>query len=459
MENVRIVDILEWTRGKLYSGNAMDKVAGICIDSRVAKPSQTYVAIKGERFDGHSFIEDVFEKGARSFIKEARVEVNRRIRDLSSIVEVEDTTAALADIARGYKSLFDVKCVGITGSCGKTSTKTMVYNVLSKKYKTHRNKGNFNNHIGLPLTMFELDKSHEAAIFEMGMSNLGEIDLLASIARPQIAIITNIGYSHIENLGSRENILKAKMEVTNFLDDDSILIVNGDDELLKGIDPNGGYRIVKFGFEGHNDIICTGYDQDEYGIRFKVLIHGSETEFYVPSRGRHNIYNALAAICTGIEADIDIKDIVSGVALFENEKMRLDIIEKSFIIINDAYNANPDSMKSALDFMTSYEGRRKICVFGDMLEMGSYAREGHEMVGKHASDKVDIMITVGKDSKYILDEALKNGLNCGRHFESRDDASKYIKAIVKPKDVVLVKGSRGMKMEEIVISLEERSSI
>ncbi len=459
MENVRILDILEWTRGRLYSGNAMDTVSSICIDSRTVKSGQTYVAIKGERFDGHSFIEDAFEKGARSFIKEIGVEVKDVIRDLSSIVEVEDTTAALADIARGYRSLFDMKCVGITGSCGKTSTKTMVYNVLSKKYNTHRNKGNFNNHIGLPLTMFQLCKTHEAAVFEMGMSDLGEIEMLASIARPQTAIITNIGYSHIENLGSRENILRAKMEVTKFFDEDSLLIVNGDDEYLRGIEPNGRYRIVRFGFEGHNDVICTGYEQEEGGIRFKVMMYGTETEFYIPSRGMHNIYNALAAICAGAESNVDLEDIVSGVALFQNEKMRLDIIEKSFIIINDAYNANPDSMKSAIDFAASYDGRRKICILGDMLEMGSYAREGHEMVGRHAAEKVDIIITVGRDSKYILEEALKNGLKSGMHFESRSEASKYIEEIVMPKDIVLVKGSRGMKMEEIVNFLAERSSI
>lgn len=344
--------------------------------------------------------------------------------------------------------------VAVTGSTGKTTTKDMIYSVLSSKYNTLKTEGNFNNHIGLPLTIFKLKDEHECAILEMGMSSFGEIEYLSNIVNHKIAVISNIGLSHIENLGSREGILKAKLEITKNFTNDNTLIINADDEYLKTLKKKElNYNLKTFGFEKESDLYCTGYKMNETGIDFECIVHNQKEEFFIPARGKHNIYNAMAAILTGIQLGLSIDRIKKGLLNFKNGKMRLDILKTdSFEIINDAYNASPDSMKAALNILGEYKKNRKIAVLGDMLEMGEYAKNGHELVGEYANGNSDLIITVGKDSKHIGNGAIKKGFNGQNviHFNSNSQVIDYLKNTLKKDDVILIKGSRGMKMEEIV---------
>lgn len=456
MEDVTFNEAAAWCKGTVAAGDSQALLGGISIDTRKIAPGETYVAIVGERLDGHDFIGAACEKGAGKFIVEPERVGDKSFYAGSTVLEVEDTTRALGDIARGYRGRFDIPYIGVTGSCGKTSTRNMVWSVLSQKLITHKNSGNFNNHIGLPLTMFELTSRHQAAVLEMGMSGFGEIEYLASIVRPSIAVITNIGYSHIENLGSKENIMKAKLEITSYFDETCTLIVNGDDEHLKRLTPKG-YKLIKFGFEPGNDIACTGVSEQGKNLEFHVNLNGNEERFSIPSKGMHNVYNAMAAMAVGIECGLSLDEIRRGLLQFENEKMRLDIVEKSFIIVNDAYNANPDSMKAAIDFLAGYEGKRKIAVLADMLEMGEFSREGHEIVGEYAAGRVDLLVSVGNAAAYISSRARECGLADALHFDDRQSAMDYLDGVVRPGDVVLVKGSRSMKMEEIANHLQEGS--
>lgn len=456
MEDVTFNEAAAWCKGVVAAGDSQAMLGGISIDTRKIAPGETYVAIVGERLDGHAFIGAACEKGAGKFIVEPERIDDKSFYAGSTVLEVEDTTRALGDIARGYRERFDIPYIGVTGSCGKTSTRNMVWSVLSQKLITHKNSGNFNNHIGLPLTMFELSSKHQAAVLEMGMSGFGEIEYLASIVRPRIAVITNVGYSHIENLGSKENIMKAKFEITAYFDETCTLIVNGDDEHLKRLRPKG-YKLIKFGFEPGNDIVCTGVSEQGENLEFHVDWNGNEEKLSIPSKGMHNVYNAMAAMAVGIECGLSLDEIRRGLLQFENEKMRLDIVEKSFIIVNDAYNANPDSMKAAIDFLAGYQGKRKIAVLADMLEMGEFSREGHEIVGEYAAGRVDLLVSVGSAAAYISSRARECGLADALHFDDRQSAMEYLDGVVKPGDVVLVKGSRSMKMEEIANHLQEGS--
>ncbi|SHH12417.1 UDP-N-acetylmuramoyl-tripeptide--D-alanyl-D-alanine ligase [Tepidibacter thalassicus] len=462
MNSIKIEEILDCTDGKLIKGNREYLVSNICIDSRKALEGGLFIPLIGEKFDGHSFILNAYKKGIKSFLKDENHNIDLNFDDIN-VIEVKDTTKALGDIAKFYKSKFPINYVGVTGSTGKTTTKDIIHSVLSSKYKTLKNEGNFNNHIGLPLTVFNLNNEYECAVLEMGMSSFGEIEYLANIVEPKIAVISNIGFSHIENLGSREGILKAKLEITSNFKENSILIVNGDDEYLRKLkNKNLNYKLKSFGFEKYNDLYCIRYKMDEKGIYFNCAVYNNEEEFFIPARGKHNIYNAMAAILVGIELNLNIDEIKNGLLNFKSSKMRLDILKNSLLtVINDAYNASPDSMKAALEVLGEYKNNRKISVLGDMLEMGDYAQKGHRMVGKYAKNNSDIILTVGKNSEYIGIQALDEGFDEKniKHFKSNLEVINYLKKILKANDVVLVKGSRGMMMEEIVEFLNNNNTI
>ncbi|KXZ39546.1 UDP-N-acetylmuramoyl-tripeptide--D-alanyl-D-alanine ligase [Alkalithermobacter thermoalcaliphilus JW-YL-7 = DSM 7308] len=456
MNPISIEEIVIATNGELIKGNGKDLVNNISIDSRKTKKKDMYIALIGEKFDGHDFIKDAYEKGANTFVIDKNHHIDLISEDIN-IIKVEDTTKAIGDIAKFYRDKFKIHYVGVTGSTGKTTTKDMIYAVLSSKYKTLKTEGNFNNHIGLPLTIFNLESYHEAAILEMGMSSFGEIEYLAEIARPHIAVISNIGFSHIENLGSREGILKAKLEITSQFSKDNILIINGDDEYLKTVkNKKVDYKIKSFGFNFDNDLKCIKYETNEDGTQFTVELYNKEYDFFTPARGKHNIYNAMAAILVGMELNLSIEEIKKGLLDYKATNMRLDIIKKgNIIIINDAYNASPDSMKAALDVLNEYKNNRKIAVLGDMLEMGEYSKQVHEIVGSFAKDKSDIIITVGNNSRYIGYKAIEEGFEKSNvyHFSTNEEVVELLEKIISDDDVVLVKGSRGMRMEKIVEAL------
>ncbi|WFD09155.1 UDP-N-acetylmuramoyl-tripeptide--D-alanyl-D-alanine ligase [Tepidibacter hydrothermalis] len=458
MKAINISEIIDNTKGKLIQGNKEALIKSISINSKSVDEEGLFIPLIGEKFDAHDFVNDAYKNGCKTFLKDKNHDFNFNSEDIN-IIEVEDTTKALGDIARLYKEKFLINYVAVTGSTGKTTTKDMIYSVLSSEYNTLKTEGNFNNHIGLPLTIFKLKDEHQCAILEMGMSSFGEIEYLSNIVNHKIAVISNIGLSHIENLGSQEGILKAKLEITKNFTKDNTLIINADDEHLKTLkNKELNYKLKTFGFEKDNDLYCVEYKMNETGIDFECIVHNQKEEFFIPARGKHNIYNAMAAILTGIELGLNINQIKKGLLNFRNGKMRLDILKTdTFEIINDAYNASPDSMKAALDILGEYKQNRKISILGDMLEMGEYAESGHELVGEYAVGNSDLIITVGKDSKHIGNGAMKKGFDQKNtiHFNSNEQVIDYLKNILEKDDVVLIKGSRGMRMEEIVNFLND----
>ncbi|SDK40419.1 UDP-N-acetylmuramoyl-tripeptide--D-alanyl-D-alanine ligase [Natronincola ferrireducens] len=447
--------------GKVICKGIIEYINGVSTDSRRIEENNLFIPLEGERFDGHKFIEVAKNKGASAILYKKGKHIPMEGLNNVYIIEVEDTLKALQQISKYYRDLFSIPFIGITGSTGKTSTKDMVSSVLACKFNILKNIGNLNNEIGLPLTVFNLDNQHEIAVLEMGMSNFGEILDLTEIARPNIAVITNIGLSHIEHLGSRENIMKAKMEIATYLGDDDYLLLNGDDDLLRTLkNQKSSYKKIFFGFSPENDIYPKNLmDLKEEGFTFDIEIDGEDHHFQINQPGIHNVYNSLIAIWIGLYHNMTIEAIQKGLESNIPSKMRLEILKlKDIKVINDAYNANPDSMKAALRVLEGVEGGRRIAVLGNMFEMGDFAEEGHRRVGAYSVGKIDILITVGDMAKWIGEEAIAQGIkNKVYTAESNKEAIEIIKNIIKKDDVILIKGSRGMMMEEIVDYLQERS--
>lgn len=457
MQYLTTDDILKATDGRLVCGGEQ-VFDGITTDSRQAREGMLFVPIAGERFDGHEFIGAAFELGAQASLTHTDTEPVLG----KTIIRVDDTFKALGDIAKHYKAKYNVPTVAVTGSVGKTTTKDMLASVMAQKYNTLKTQGNFNNEIGLPLTVFGLEKQHEAAVLEMGQSHFGEIHHLADIGRPDVAVITNIGMSHIENLGSQEGIFKAKTEITDFFGADNVLIVNGDDKFLKTIE-NKPYKVVKYGIE-NPDCDMRAFDVSDKGIggtEFSVIIADKEYRVRINVPGVHNVYNALAAICVGMEFDIEPEKIIHGIEDFQLTAMRMSIEKHGAItVINDCYNASPDSVRASLKVLSSAEGKRKIAVLGDILEMGDFAKDAHTALGAAVSQSgADVLITVGENAKFISDGLDEKNKPQTVHFEKTRSAAEYIGNFTADGDVVLVKASRGMKFEmiaEAIAAKEEK---
>ncbi len=458
---------IEWIR-KACNGTVVQQgtdsiITVISTDSRSLQKGALFIPLIGENFDGHKFIFQAKEKGAVCVLvqKDTKVDLTD-VKDVF-LVEVEDTLQALKEISRHYRQLFDIPFVGVTGSVGKTTTKDLISSALSSRFSVLKNIGNLNNQIGLPLTLFNLEDKHEIAILEMGMSSFGEIQSLVDIVRPNVAVITNIGMSHIENLGSRQNILKAKMEIATYLNNHDFLLLNGDDEYLKTLkEHESPYKKIFFGLSKENDIYPDKVeDLGEKGFTFDITIMGKSETFTINYPGLHNVYNALVAIWIGIHNQMTPSEIQKGLDAYIPTKMRMEIINLEDIkVINDAYNASPDSMKAALTVLENVEGKRKIAILGNILEMGEFAEEGHRLVGSFAAQSdIDVLITVGNLARWIGDEVASNGDKIDMVYSVEDNlgAIEILKELIKDKDVVLVKGSRGMKMEEIINFLQERS--
>jgi UDP-N-acetylmuramoyl-tripeptide--D-alanyl-D-alanine ligase len=437
--------------GKLLWGEPGMVFSGVTTDSRKVARGNLFIPLIGEKFDGHDYIKQCFDAGASVCL------TSKTIQQVSgcAAVLVEDTAKALRDIAAWHRKKYHIPVVGITGSVGKTSTKDMVACVLSQKYQVLKTQGNFNNEIGLPLTVLNMDSSHETAVIEMGMSGFGEISRLTSIAKPSIAVITNIGVSHIEKLGSQQGILQAKLEILEGLEKDGLVILNGDDPLLKSLEGKLSFRTVFYGFNSGLDYTAVNYESlGEQGSRFQITVGGSDYEVEIPVPGIHNVHNALAAIAAGIEMHIPVKVIIDGIRTFSPGNMRQSIITYNGLkIINDAYNASPQSMKAAINVLEEISSdSRSIAVLGDMFEMGELAEDLHYSVGSFIKDKkVDFLVTVGENSRKISQAVADSGNQriVLQHFENNREALNYILKIIKPGDYILIKGSRGMKMEQI----------
>lgn len=453
MDKISVKEIADFIGGLLIGDDVY--IDAVTTDSRESKNGTMFIGIKGERVDGNDFAADFLKNGGSCAVVEKNIEIPAG----KCAIHVEDTKKAIRDIAEFYRTKLSVDVVAVTGSVGKTSTKDMLKSVISKSFNTLATDGNFNNEIGVPLTVFRMDSSYKKAVVEMGMSNLGEISRLTKIAKPQVAVITNIGTAHIGNLGSRENILRAKLEVLEDLDEDGIVILNGDDEYLWGARENITHKTVYYGIENKNaDYVAYDVKSDGIGSTFKLKINGTEYKFGISVVGVHHVYNALAAIICGLHFGMSIEDITQGVRDFTPSGMRQKEIKIGDIkLIEDCYNASLDSMKSSLNVLSAMaENKRSIAVLGDMLEQGSLAESLHRQVGFYAAAKgIDTLVCVGKDAKYIADEAVNNEVKNVFEFDTNNQASQFLREYVKYGDVVLFKASRGMKLEEVSASLQE----
>ncbi len=456
MKEMKAADVSRAVDGHLVAdGNIM--VRSVSTDSRTLEPGCLFVAIRGERFDGHNYIREALDKGAALVMAEK----GASIPDGVPAVLVEDTLKALGRLAEYHRSRFDIPVVAVTGSVGKTSTKEMIAATLSAKFRVHKTKGNFNNEIGLPLSVLELDDSHQAAVFEMGMRGFGEIDYLSRIVRPDIAIITNIGISHIERLGSRQNILKAKLEIIHWLKDDGHVILNGDDELLSGLRGLLEQKTLFYGMDESCDVRATDLlSKGEEGVSFSVRYRNREHRYFVPAPGIHNVQNALAAISTALVLGFDDETIEKGVLEYSGDRMRMNITETDGIkVINDAYNAAPASVSSALRVLCEIgANRRKWAVLGDMLELGDWAEDAHREIGMQVAEAgIDYLVGVGDLARWYVEGALDHGmpLENTRLFQDADDARSYISQRIARGDVILFKGSRKMNLDVLAAKLFE----
>ena len=464
MKNMTLTNIARACNGRLiYPAEDSRKetehaeAAGVVVDSRKAGENFIFVATKGERVDGHQFIPDVFAKGALGVVCEKEPESLP-----GPCIVVEDSFEALKQIGEFYRQQLPVKVVGITGSVGKTSTKEFVAAVLSMKYKVHKTLGNYNNEVGVPLTVLSMPEDTEVAVLEMGINHFGEMHNLSRIARPDICIMTNIGQCHLEFLGSREGILKAKSEMFDFMKEDGSVCINGDDDMLASIKEVKGKKPVTFGLSEQ----CRVYATDIKGkglFGSEAMIHGNGESFAVqiPLPGEHMVYNALAAAAAGQLLGMTPEEIRDGIAAVESVSGRSHIVKlPDKVLIDDCYNANPVSMEAAIDLLLQADGRR-VAVMGDMFELGEQEKEMHARVGKYAAEKgVECIICAGKLARCIYEGAReaagerKDGPAAEIfYFEDRESLLEGINQILKPGDTILIKASHGMGFEKVVEQL------
>ncbi|WP_066634763.1 UDP-N-acetylmuramoyl-tripeptide--D-alanyl-D-alanine ligase [Desulfolucanica intricata] len=445
------------TGAKIIQGNPKTPVSAVSTDTRKLKSGDLFFALRGENFDAHDFIErgEVEEAGA--------VVISRDLSGVSfelPVLQVEDTLKALQALAAYNRQQLDIPVIGITGSNGKTSTKDMVARVLGVRYKTLKTSGNFNNEIGLPLTLLDLDASYQAAVVEMAMRGPGEIDFLCSLAHPTGAVITNIGEAHIERLGSRENIARAKGEILEYILPSGFAVLNADSFLTRQEAYRSAGKVIFYGTEQPVDILASDISLGNKGSNFIVMTPYGKVDVFLPVPGRHNVLNALAAVGVGLEMGLSLEDIKQGLSEVVLTGMRMEILERNGItIINDAYNANPDSVKAALLTLSELAyNRRKIAVLGSMFELGARAKPGHREVGEAAvAAEIDTLITVGDLAMEIAKGAEIAGMSSDRIFRcvNNQDACVVLGDILQERDIILVKGSRGMRLEEVVQYLLE----
>jgi UDP-N-acetylmuramoyl-tripeptide--D-alanyl-D-alanine ligase len=465
MKSMSIAQIAEACNGKLYFVNTFitKEAAGVVVDSRKVEKDYLFIATVGERVDGHDYIDSAFEKGALAAICE-----KLPTAPSGPCILVEDSFAALKDIAKWYRLQLTIKVIGITGSVGKTSTKEFISSVLARKYNVLKTEGNFNNEIGLPLTILRLREEHEVAVLEMGINNFGEMRRLSEIAKPDICVITNIGQCHLENLGSRQGILKAKTEIFDFLSDSGRVCINGDDDMLATLKEVKGYLPIRFGISTCNEIYAdhiraTGLFGSTCDIHFgDEIIHTK-----IPLPGEHMILNALAATSVATLLGLTSKEIVTGIATVKPLGGRSNIIRlDKWTLIDDCYNANPVSMKAAIDLLRMAD-TRKVAILGDMGELGGNEKALHTQIGTYAADSgLDLLICVGKLSASMYEGAANSPLYSRNettvdssyprlyYYETREELLDHLSSLVAQNDTILVKASHFMGFDQIVNALQ-----
>lgn len=451
MEDLTLYEVVEAVGGS-FGYPASQIVSSVCTDTRKITKGCVFVALKGLNFDGHTFVQKAMELGAVAAITEKNIEG-------AKCIIVDNTAKALLDIAGYYRERFSPILVGITGSVGKTTTKEMVSLVIGSKFKTLKTTGNLNNEIGLPLTLLQLDSTYQAAVIEMGMSHFGEISRLSLTAKPTCGVITNIGFSHIENLLTQGGILKAKLEILDGMSPNAPLVLNGDDKLLL----EGGKKldrdIIYYGTQNKEvEVFGSDVKIKDGATYFNINYFGKSIPAHLNCIGIHNVMNALAAFCVGTTLNIEPEQMVNAIAEFVPDSMRQSINKMgNQLVITDCYNASPDSMKASLATLSELEPQgngRRIAVLGDMLELGTMSEVLHKKVGEYVKNsKTNSVICYGKYAKFISEAS---GLKESYYFSEKQKATEFIKNYLKDDDVVLFKASRGMKFEEFISELYKK---
>lgn len=480
MQRFTLEDILEATHGRVLTGEKGTVFSGLSTNSRTIKDGEIFIALKGERFDGHSFIEEVISKGARGAIVEREIEFTVHGSQFTVIL-VPDTLRALQDIAHSWRMRFDIPVIGVTGSNGKSTTKEMIASILSRKWNVLKSEGNINNHIGVPLTLLRIMPGHDAVVTEMAMRAMGEIKRLAEVAMPTIGVITNIGPAHLETLGNLDNVARAKAELLEVLDEEGTAVLNNDDPYVKGLDLSK-YKgwVVSFGFGEDADVRAVKLRIKGLLSIFSIAIKTNIFDYLLPSvmlpstapvigkkreiriegvhlplPGRHNIYNALAAASVALSLGFDPAVIKEGLECFSPLPMRSEVIEiQGRKVINDTYNSNPESQEAALQILEHLSNKgRTIAVLGDMLELGDYKEKAHRELGSRiAKLGIDEFIAIGDLMRFAAESAHKEGMKKESiHIcEGPEDAKSVLRKISKKGDTILIKGSRAMGMERVI---------
>lgn len=470
MKNMTLENITRACNGK-YIGNEenlRNEIGGAVTDSRQIEEGYLFIPMKGERVDGHKFIRAVFAKGAAAVLSEKNLEAEDFPSDNGGYpyILVSSTKQALKDIAEFYREQLSIPIVGITGSVGKTSTKEMIASVLSEKYHVLKTAGNFNNEIGLPLTLLRIREEHEAAVVEMGISDFGEMHRLAKMAKPDICVITNIGICHLENLKTRDGILKAKTEIFDFLKPNGHILLNGEDDKLSSIEEIKGISPVFYGFglqNIHADNV-NNYGLKGVGADIHVKMGSNEPErdihVDIPIPGQHNVFNAMAAFGVGLMLGMEMDEIKSGINNVETIGGRTNLIETGgILIIDDCYNANPVSMRASLDVL-SYGLARTVAVLGDMGELGEDEKLLHYEVGAYAAQKrIDTLFCAGNLSKETARGACDESSCEVFYFETRDEMIPRLLEYLQKGDTVLVKASHFMEFPKVVEAVREKYGV
>lgn len=458
MEPLTLEEVIAAVRGRLVQGSTTGRITGVSIDSRKVRPGDLFFAFPGERYDGHDFVGRALEGGASAAV------ISHPVTDLSGkpLILVGDPLRALQELARYYHGIFKIPVVGVTGSTGKTTTKDLIAGVLGKRLHVLKTGGNYNNEIGLPLTLLQLNRTHQVVVLEMAMRGTGEIAALCRISNPQVGVITNIGKTHLELLGSQEAIAEAKGELLEALPPEGCAVLNAGDPWQLRLAPRVRGEVILYGTEGNCAVRASSITlQRLEGVKFVLRTPSGEASCFLPMPGRHNVCNALAAAAVGYHFGLSPEEITSGLASAARTGMRLEVKDgvRGTRIIDDSYNASPASTCAALELLAAAGGRRKVAVLGDMYELGAESLSGHREVGEKAAlINIDCLCTVGELAREIAAGAVQAGLPPERIriFEEKAEATAYLQSYLSAGDVVLIKGSRGMKMEEITAFLEQR---
>ncbi|MBQ2582258.1 MAG: UDP-N-acetylmuramoyl-tripeptide--D-alanyl-D-alanine ligase [Ruminococcus sp.] len=451
MQQMKLSEIVAAVKGSFgYPADVM--IDSISTDTRTITKGSVFLALKGERFDGHDYAAKAMELGAEAVITQRAVEGAR-------CIIVDSTAKALLDLAGYYRDKFDIPLVGVTGSVGKTTTKDMIALVVAQKYKTLKTQGNLNNEIGMPKTLFGLDSETQAAVIEMGMSARGEISRMSMCCKPTVCVITNIGVSHIEKLGSQENILAAKLEILDGAKQGAPLVLSMDDKFLANAEVHGLRKVYYYSVKSKNcDVYAKNIINKNNGVSFDICYGGSIYPARLSCIGVHNVKNALAAFCVGLALDVPIDAILAGIESFKPEGLRQNITRKDGInFVVDCYNAAPDSMRSSISMLDQVEtDGMRYCILADMLELGEKSAEFHKTVGKYVADSnADRLYCYGELARNYIIGAVENGFDKKHcmHFSDRDEMAVYLKGKLQSGDSVLLKGSRGMALEEVFNAL------